>query len=172
MNIPLRKSAFSTVISSKAAHTAHAGTLEAEAITLALRWLLRATARHARRTTLLVDAKAVIGAMARGRSSAPALRRAVMRTAAYALGGDLLLHLVYVPSEDNPADSPSRGKPLRRRVAGCPVASKWGQRAALRTDRGGVKRTIEKQSRAQTIRQAIVDNLTWALPGDDQAVAL
>ena len=32
-----------------------------------------------------------------------------MRISALVLAGDLLLKLVYVPSEDNPADAPSRG---------------------------------------------------------------
>ena len=40
-----------------------------------------------------------------------------MRVAALQLAGDLLLKLVYVPSEDNPADAPSRG-----------VVRRWRQR--------------------------------------------
>jgi len=126
--VPLRKAAFRPVISSKAKHNAHAGTLEAEGVALALRWILRSTARHRRRTLLLVDAKAVLGAVARGRSSAPSLRRAVTRVAALCLGGDLLLHLVYVPSEDNPADAPSRGKRPARRSAASPVPASWQPR--------------------------------------------
>jgi len=161
VRIPLRKGAFKTVISARAAHAAHAGTLEAEAVTLALRWLLRSPARHGRRTTLLVDAKAVIGALARGRSSAPALRRAVMRTAALALGGDLLLHLVYVPSEDNAADAPSRGRALRRRAVGTPVTSKWDPRRSHLHDRVGVPRSIDKRDRSSAVRQATLEHLVW-----------
>ena len=83
--------------------------LEADGVWLALRWALRSTRRHARRTVMLVDAQAIKGAIAKGRLSAPSLRREVTRIGAFALAGDLLLKLVYAPSEDNPADAPSRG---------------------------------------------------------------
>jgi len=125
VRIPLRKAAFRPVISAKARYHAHAGTLEAEGVCLALRWLLRSVDRHCRRTTMLVDAKAVLGAVARGRTSAPSLRRAVTRAASLVIGGDILLHLAYVPSEDNAADAPSRGKRLQRRAAATPVPCKW-----------------------------------------------
>jgi len=128
VRVPLRKAAFRHVISARAKHNAHAGTLEAEGVALALRWILRSTARHCRRTLLLVDAKAVLGALARGRSSAPSLRRAVTRVGALCLGGDLLLHLVYVPSEDNPADAPSRGRRQQRRFVATPVPASWKPR--------------------------------------------
>ena len=107
--LPIAKAAFSTVVSARAVHSAHAGALEAGGIRLALRWTLWSVARHGRRTVLLVDALAVRGAVAKGRSSAPSLRREVMWISALVLAGDLLLKLVYVPSEDNPADAPSRG---------------------------------------------------------------
>ena len=123
--LPLAKAAYSTVVSAKAAHQAHAGTLEAGGIQRALRWLLRTTKRHSRRTVLLVDAQAVRGAVAKGRSSAPCLRREVTRIAALQLAGDLLLKLVYVPSEDNPADAPSRGVVRRwRKRRSCTAKSK------------------------------------------------
>ena len=41
--------------------------------------------------------------------SAPTLRREIRRIGAYVLAGDLLLKPVYIPSEDNPGDAPSRG---------------------------------------------------------------
>jgi hypothetical protein len=126
--LPISKSAFATVVSSKAVFDAHAGALEAGGIQLALRWLLRSPSRHARRTVLLVDAQAVKGAVAKGRSSSSSLRREVMRISALQLAGDLLLKLVYVPSEDNPADAPSRGVVRRRRQRGTCIAH--GKRAA------------------------------------------
>ena len=76
---------------------------------MALRWFLRSSTRHGKRMVLLVDAPAVKGAVAKGRSSAPSLRLEVMRIAALQMAGGILLKLVYVPSEDNPADAPSRG---------------------------------------------------------------
>ena len=70
-NIPLSKSCFKTVISSQARHKAHSGMLEAHAVTLSLRWLLRSVGRHSRRTVLLIDATAVCGAVSKGRSLLP-----------------------------------------------------------------------------------------------------
>ena len=56
-----------------------------------------------------MDAQAVLGAITKGRSSAERIRRDVSNVAALCLAGDILLRSVYVPSEDNPADEPSRG---------------------------------------------------------------
>ena len=125
--LPIAKAAFSTVVSARAHHLAHAGALEAGGIQLGLRWLLRSPAKHGRRTIFLVDAQAVKGAVAKGRSSAPSLRTEVMRIAALQLAGDVLLKLVYVPSEDNPADAPSRGvvRRWRQRGACVPVSKQW-----------------------------------------------
>ena len=162
VRVPLRKSAFLPVISSKARHRAHAGTLEAEGVALALRWILRSTQRHCRRTLLLIDAQAVLGAVARGRTSAPSLRRAVTRVAALAIGGDLLVHGVYVPSEDNPADAPSRGKRYTRRSAATPVPASWQPR------HDHLKRTAPEQwghapkwSRDEHL-DALRDHILWS----------
>ena len=76
---------------------------------LALRWISRAPRRHARRTLLLVDARAVLWAAAKECSSAPAVRSGIMRVTALALAGDLHLHSACVSSEDNPDDPPSPG---------------------------------------------------------------
>ena len=74
---PLAKSAFTTVVSSKRRFPGHAGALEAHGVTLALGRMLRAHRRHSRRRTLLIDARAVLGAISKGRSSTPTLRREV-----------------------------------------------------------------------------------------------
>ena len=107
--VPLGRGCFRTVIPSKAQHIAHSGSLETTAVVLALRWLLRKASRHSRRTLLLIDAQAVVGAVAKGRSSAPSIRRGVMRVAALMLAGDLQPYYGFIPSEENPADTPSRG---------------------------------------------------------------
>ena len=103
---------FSTVVSSKAVHLGHAGTLEAVAVNLALRWLARSRRWHACRTPLLCDAQAVLGAVRKGRTSAPSLAREIRRTGALLLAMQCLLFISYIPSEWNPADRPSRGRPV------------------------------------------------------------
>ena len=123
--LPISKAAFATVVSSRAVHASHAGALEAGGVRLALRWYLRSVARHGTRMVLLVDAQAVLGAVSKGRSSSASLRREIMRIAALQLVGGLLLKLVYVPSEVNPADAPSRGIVRRWRARkGCIAKTK------------------------------------------------
>ena len=124
LRVPLSEAAFSTVVASKWRCRAHSGALETHAVTLSLRWLLRARCRHSRRTVLLIDAKSFLGAVAKGRSSAPSLRRELQTIAAYILAGDLLLRPLYIPSEDNPADAPSRGIVRRWRQRRQPTARK------------------------------------------------
>ena len=109
-DLRLSKHAFKAVISSRARFKAHSGSLEATGLSMSVRWLLRDRKRHSRRVAILVDAQAVLGAAARGRSSAGTIKREIRRYGALVLGGDLLVRLIYVPSEDNPGDAPSRGK--------------------------------------------------------------
>ena len=49
------------------------------------------------------------GAVAKGRSSSPTLKHEIKQIAALAIAGDLWVRAVYIPSEDNPSDVPSRG---------------------------------------------------------------
>ena len=105
----LSRSSFKHVICVKARESAHSGILELCALILLVRWILRSTDRHSRRIVVLLDAKSVLGAAAKGRSSSPPLLRILRRLGALTVAGDLLLRFVYVPSEDIPADPPSRG---------------------------------------------------------------
>ena len=124
LRIPLSKAAFSTVVSARNKHEGHSGALEAHGVTLALRWVLRSPKRHSRRTTLLIDAQAVLGAVVKGRSSAPTLAREIRKIGAHVLAGDLLIKAVYIPSEENPADALSRGVVRRwKQRTGAPVKS-------------------------------------------------
>ena len=90
-------------------HDGHAGALEASALILGLRWALRKKCTLSTRIVFLVDAQAVLYAATKGRSSSPTLRMPMCRLAALSLLGNMVLKFVYVPSEYNAADSPSRG---------------------------------------------------------------
>ena len=103
------KEDFVDVFSVKAKHTAHSGILEAEALLLFARWALRSSKRQGKRWVILIDAKSVLGAAVKGRSSAKALLRVLRRLSAHVLAGDLVLKLVYIPTEDMPSDGASRG---------------------------------------------------------------
>ena len=64
----------------------------------------------------LIDAKAILSATAKGRSGAPGFKQILRSIAAHLLAGNLLIYPLYIPSEDNPSDAPSRGKRFRRGV--------------------------------------------------------
>ena len=136
----IAKSAFHTVLSAKKQYTAHSGALEATGVHQMLKWLLRSPSKQNHRIPALVDAKAVLGALAKGRSSSNTLKLEVRRISALTLAGNFLMKYVYIPSEDNPADAPSRGIKQRHSKKQYPVKQRnlkdalWkanGQRNAL-----------------------------------------
>ena len=125
-HIGVHAAKFRAKLSLKAKYKAHSGALEAAGVTVMLRWLLRSTDKHNLRVTALIDAQAVLGAVAKGRSSAPTLRFELRRIAALTLAGGWCIRYVYIPSAFNPADAPSRGKT----ISGAPLS---GVRKKLKT---------------------------------------
>ena len=79
----LRKSDFTDVLSVKARVPAHSSVLEAGVVALLVKWLTRTWKRHRHRVVILVDAEAVLGAFAKGRSRANALQHHTRIVAAY-----------------------------------------------------------------------------------------
>lgn len=114
--LPFHQRQFNVAISARAKFKAHSGALEAHGLLLAVKWLVRRSSHFHHRLVVLIDAKAVLGAASKGRTSAPAIRGVVRHIGALLLATGTLLRLVYVPTEHNPADAPSRGK--RRRHTG------------------------------------------------------
>ena len=108
--LPFCKGDFKPLISTRAKWPAHSGVLECHGVLLTVKWVCRSRSRQGHRVVILVDAKAAIGSISKGRSSAGSLRRVLRNIAAHTLACNLLLRLVYIPSESNPADDPSRGK--------------------------------------------------------------
>ena len=123
-HLGLTKGDFQDVLSLRAAKAEHSGVMELKGVLLLLRWLMRSASRHGKRVVMLIDAKAALCAVAKGRSNAPAFHPTMCRINALLLATNTLLRPVYVPSEDNPADAPSRGR--RRRPAGRRVLKKPG----------------------------------------------
>lgn len=107
--VPLFQSDFKTVISHRARRTQHSGSLEASAVVLGLRRLLRSPSQHRHRLIYLVDATAIQGSLRKGRTSAGTIRRQIRQAAALQIATGVMVVFLYVPSEDNPADKPSRG---------------------------------------------------------------
>ena len=108
-HVGIPKSSFKTVICHRACFGAHPGALEAAGLTLLFKRLLWSISRQNRRIIILLDARAIFGAAQRGRTSARSFQREVGGIAALQLAGNLRVHFLYVPREDNPADAPSRG---------------------------------------------------------------
>ncbi len=123
-SLGLCKDDFRDVLSLKATKPEHAGVMELKGVLLTLRWLMRSSARHGKRVVMLIDAKAALCAVAKGRTNAPAFHRSLCSIDALLLATNTLLRPVYVPSEDNPADAPSRGR--RRRPATRRILKKPG----------------------------------------------
>ena len=97
-----------TAIATRWKHASHINVLEAQAVVLALRWYISSRRHLHTRVPVLVDSSAVVGALAKGRSSSRRLLRQCRRVAALCLASDIRPYYVWVPTDHNPADGPSR----------------------------------------------------------------
>ena len=158
-HLNLDPNSFKTILSVKARHGAHSNVLEAEAFLLWFRWLLRSAQRHSVRAVCLVDSKVVLGGVNKGRSSSLPILRVLRRIAALQLAGDLLLRLVYIPTECNPADAPSRG--VRPRPASRHVRNK------CKDEKLEAKRTRYHQRLRNEIERSFCRDELNALVSDD-----
>ena len=108
ITLPFAQESFRDVISMRARRTGHAGELEAHALLLAVRHLCRSAANHGKHAVFAVDAQAVVYAALKGRSSAPGFAFTLRRIGALLLATGIRAHYMWIPSEHNPADWPSR----------------------------------------------------------------
>jgi hypothetical protein len=155
--LPFSKNSFTDVLSVKAKMVQHSGAMEAHAVLLLVQWALRSTSRFNRRLLVLIDAKAVLYAVLKGRSSAPTLKPVIRRLAAHCLAGDLLLYPLYVPSENNPADGPSRG--LRRRPELRRTISKEKVAGKLKRFHMRLHKDVERSPYRDELRQLVHTDL-------------
>ena len=120
--LDLRQEDFKDVLPIRAARREHSGVLELKGVLLGLWWLLRLSSRFGCRLLFLIDAKAALCAVAKGRTGSPVFKSILCSIMALFLATGCLIRPLYIPSEDNPADHPSRGK--RRRPIGRKVLKK------------------------------------------------
>ena len=111
--LPFAQSEFVDVISLRAKRPGSAGELEGHALLLAVEYVARAANRHRKHVLFTVDAQAVLYVALKGRSSSPSLGFIFRRLGALVSATGIHPHYLWIPSEHNPADRPSRG--LRRR---------------------------------------------------------
>ena len=117
-----------------------------------LQWFTRSRKHQHGRLVTLIDAKAVLSALAKGRTGSSAMRCPVCAISAHLLACDILLRPVYVPSEDMPADGPSRGirkRPIHRKV--------------LKTHFSKLDRALHRRAR---VYQRLVDCGMISMSGD------
>ncbi len=82
--------------------------LEGQACLLAVRWFLSASNRHGCRVAFFIDSQALLGALVKGRSSSNRLNNVCRKITAHVLAGGLRMSWLWIPSDKNPADAPSR----------------------------------------------------------------
>ena len=83
--LPFCKGDFKPLISTPAEWPAHSGDLECHGVLLTVKWVCRSRSRQGHRVVILADAKAAIGSISKGRSSASSLRRVLRSIAAHSL---------------------------------------------------------------------------------------
>lgn len=88
----------------------HINALEMRAILLGLLWLVSCRVVD-RRVSFFTDSMVCLGALNKGRTSAPTLSRVLSTVAALCLSAGIVLLPAHVPTELNPADGPSRFRP-------------------------------------------------------------
>ena len=109
LGLPL--AAFEVVLCVRVESPEHINIEEARALLAYVRWNLRSKSRFGHRLLILLDSRVVIGAATKGRSSSRGLNRVIRQLAALCFVGGFVLHLIFMPTEHNPGDHPSRGGP-------------------------------------------------------------
>jgi hypothetical protein len=103
-----------TIISKPWSGEEHINTLELRAALLAVHWCLSYPSALSSRIYLLLDSTVAFFALWKGRSSSPKMITVIRKINALLLAGGLSLLPGWIPSELNPADGPSRLRPLAR----------------------------------------------------------
>ena len=103
---------WSTIVSKAWRDPEHINALELRAVLLAVHWVLSFPSSLTRRVFLLVDSTVAFFSLWKGRSSSPQLLLILRKIGALLLASGVTLLPGWVPSEVNPADNPSRLRPM------------------------------------------------------------
>lgn len=103
--------------------------LEGQAIVWVLQHLARSSKQHSRKHLILTDSMSCTLALSKGRSSTKTLNRICRQAGALLLATGMRMSCRWIPSEINPADGPSRGKPWKFFDARA-VAREWTDNVA------------------------------------------
>jgi hypothetical protein len=105
--VPYLLQPWRTIIAAPWKRKAHINTLELHAVLTMLKWVISCAAYNAT-VVSLCDSNVVISVVNKGRSSSATLLRVMRSIAAHCLWSGVVLRLLWVPTEVNPADEPSR----------------------------------------------------------------
>ena len=105
---PLQSTRWSTLVSHAWSREAHINCLELEALQLGVRWHASQPSSLGARLPVLVDSSAAYYITRKGRTSATSLLTICRRTSAVTLALSASLVPMWLPSQLNPADAPSR----------------------------------------------------------------
>eukprot|EP00438_Fugacium_kawagutii_P032643 Skav206865 [mRNA] locus=scaffold898:55024:69937:- [translate_table: standard] len=83
--------------------------LEARSALFAVKHITRSVGNFGCRHLILSDSMTAISSISKGRAHSHGLRRVIQQIAALSLCSNISVHVRWLPSEWNPADSPSRG---------------------------------------------------------------
>jgi len=106
--IPAEWWKWSTIISFPWHEVESINMLEARALLQTLRWRARSQYLVGSRCIHLLDSQVCLGALRKWRSPAPHFNRVITRIASLILASSCKVIFIYVPTEINPADHPSR----------------------------------------------------------------
>ena len=109
--IPAEWWKWSTVLSFPWAEVESINMLEARALLHSLRWRARSQFFVGSRCVHLLDSQVCLGALRKWRSPSPAFNRVITRIASVIIASSCKVIFIYVPTEFNPADKPSRKFP-------------------------------------------------------------
>ena len=104
----LHSSRWTTIVSSGWRWPDHINALETRAAYTAVRWCASFPSGMDSRFTILTDSRVAMFALNKGRSSSQNLYAPIRTTAAFLLAFGIRLQAIWIPSEQNPADAPSR----------------------------------------------------------------
>jgi hypothetical protein len=99
-----------TVVSTKWNFPDIIAILEMQALLLAVTWLVNNRKTRDVRQIFLIDSTAVLGCLIKGRSSCQRLNHLCRRICALLTVCNVIPIWLWVPSESNPADGPSRAR--------------------------------------------------------------
>jgi hypothetical protein len=101
-------SRWSTIMSYPWRYDEHINTLELRALLSAIRWSLSYPSSITSRVICMLDSSVCVFAVRKGRSSAPTIGPVMRQLSAMLLASGMSLLPIWIPSEWNPADAPSR----------------------------------------------------------------